>query len=249
MDLKITRGKQKKPRRTVIYGVHGIGKSTWASQWPNPIFLPTEDGIGDLDVDSFPLAKTLEEAWRPVMWLGGPDSEHDYKTVVLDSADWLEWLIFDAIEKKYGKPVAKIGYQEGYKEAADKFRAFLQALDCCRNRGMHCVITAHCEIVKFEPADGESYSRYAPKLDKRSAAVLQEWADEVLFACYETFTSKSEEGFNRKRTVAIGEGKRFLWTTERPSHNAKNRLGLPEQMSFNFSEYAPYLGELNHGES
>lgn len=245
LDL-IKTGKQARPRRTVIYGVHGIGKSTWCSKWPKPIFIPTEDGVGDLEVDSFPLAKSLEEAWKPVMWLGGPE-EHQYKTVVLDSADWLEWLIYDAIEKKTGKKVQDIGYQAGYAEAADKFRAFLQSLDCCRNRGMHCVVTAHCDTIKHEPPDGESYNRYAPKLHKRIASVLQEWADEVLFACYETFTSKSEEGFNRKRTVAVGEGKRFLWTTERPSHNAKNRLGLPEQMSFDFAEYAPYIGASNNG--
>lgn len=238
---RIQKGKQQRPRRTVLYGVHGIGKSTWASKWPKPIFIPTEDGIGDLDVESFPLAKTLQQAWEPVMWLGAEGAEHNYKTVVVDSADWLELLIHDMIEQKYGKPIAKIGYQEGYAEAADKFRAYLDALDCCRNRGMHCVVLAHCESVKHESPEGDSYNRWAPKLHKKTAPLLQEWADEVLFACYETFTANKDEGFNRKRTVAMGEGKRFLWTTERPSHNAKNRLGLPEQLPFDFDEYAQYL--------
>ncbi len=236
----IQKGKQQRPRRTVLYGVHGIGKSTWASKWPRPIFIPTEDGIADLDVDSFPLAKTLQQAWEPVMWLGS-EEDHGYQTVVVDSADWLEMLIHDAVQQKHGKPIQDIGYQAGYAEAADKFRAFLNSLDVCRNKGMHCLLLAHCDSVKHEPPDGESYNRYAPKMHKRVSALVQEWADEVLFACYETFTASKDEGFNRKRAVALGEGKRFLWTTERPSHNAKNRLGLPEQLPFDFAEYAPFL--------
>lgn len=236
----ISKGKKDRPRRTVLYGVHGIGKSTWASKWPNPVFVPTEDGIGDLDVASFPLCKSLEDAWRPVMWLGG-EKDHGFKTVVIDSADWLELLIYDAIEKKHGKAVQDIGYQAGYAEAADKFRGFLKSLDCCRDSGIHCLLLAHCDSVKHEPPDGSSYSRYAPKMHKRISSIVQEWADEVLFACYEAFTTSKDEGFNRQRAVAVGEGKRFLWTTERPSHNAKNRLGLPEQMPFDFFEYAPFL--------
>jgi hypothetical protein len=238
---QIRRGKQARPRRTVLYGVHGIGKSTWCSKWPSPVFVPTEDGIGDLDVASFPLATTLEDAWQPVLWLGGEEA-HDFKTVVIDSADWLEMLIYDAIEKKHGKPVQKMGYQEGYIDAADRFRRFLNALECCRQRGMHCVFTAHAAMEKFENPEGESYHRFAPKLHKRISSVLQEWADEVLFATYETFVATKDEGFNKSRGVAVGDGKRLLKTTERPAHNAKNRLGLPEELPFEFSAYAPFLG-------
>ncbi len=99
---RIQKGKQQRPRRTVLYGVHGIGKSTWASRWPKPVFIPTEDGIADLDVESFPLAKTLQQAWEPVMWLGAEGAEHNYKTVVVDSADWLELLIHDLPVKRFG---------------------------------------------------------------------------------------------------------------------------------------------------
>ena len=47
----------KKPPRIMLYGTEGIGKSTFAAQAPSPIFLPTEDGLGEIDCASFPLCK------------------------------------------------------------------------------------------------------------------------------------------------------------------------------------------------
>lgn len=240
MDLNIQRGKQKKPRRTVLYGCHGIGKSTWASQWPSAVFIPTEEGINDLEVDSFPLAKTLMEAWMPLIDLA--EKEHDYKTVVIDSADWLERLIWSTVCEASGKKfITDFAYGKGYGEAAKRFENYLRDLEKCRARGMHIVIVAHAQVARFESPDTESYDRYTPKLHRDTSAMLQEWADEVLFATYEVFTAKSEEGFGRTRAIAVGDGRRILKTTEKPSHNAKNRLGLPDEMSLDFSEYVQFL--------
>lgn len=229
-----------RPRRTVLYGTHGLGKSTWASKWPSPVFVPTEDGLADIDVPTFPLATTLREAWEPIIELGR--GEHEFKTVVVDSADWLEKLIWQAICEKEGKKhITDFGYGKGYAEAAAKFEKYLSALSVCRNVGMHVVIIAHSQISRFESPESESFDRYTPKLHRDASALLQEWADEVLFGCYRVYVKTQSEGFGKERSIGIGAGERVLRTTEKPSHNAKNRLGLPDEMSLDFAEYEPFL--------
>lgn len=236
----ITTGKKFKPRRTVIYGVHGVGKSTWAAQWPEPVFIPTEDGIADLDVASFPICHDFTAAYSAAIELGGGD--HDYKTVVVDSADWAERLIWQAICESEGKKaITDFGYGTGYGKAAGAFEKFLKALSACRSVGMHVVVIAHSEIKRFENPEGDSYDRYSPKLHRDTSALLQEWADEVLFANYKVMVRKTEEGFNRERGVGVGAGERVLYATEKPAHMAKNRLGLPDELPFDFSAYAQFL--------
>ena len=237
---KIKSAKKVMPRRTVLYGVHGIGKSTWASKWPSPVFVATEDGLSDIDVPAFPLATTLQSAWEPVLTLGG--GSHDYKTIVIDTADWLEKLIWEKVCNDGGKEsISDFGYGTGYAASATKFRKYLASLDQCRAAGMNVVVIAHSAIVKFEDPSGDSYDRYTPKLHKECAAVLQEWADEVLFCNYQTHTKEVEKVFDRERHIGIGSGKRMIYTSERPSHQAKNRLGLPAEMPFDFELYAKHL--------
>lgn len=241
---KIIKGKQTKPRRTLLYGCHGVGKSTWAAQWPFPIVVPTEDGVGDIDCDKYPVCQTSTEAMLAVKELAGV-AEHDYQTLILDSADWLERLIWrDLCEAEGKKSIADFGYGSGYVKAAQRFERVLQEMDRARNnptRPMHIVILAHSSIVKFESPDGQSYDRYQPKLHKETSAMLQEWADEVLFACYEISTVNQDEGFGKKRAVPLGTAKRIIRTAERPTAIAKNRLRLPETMDLDFGAYAPYL--------
>ena len=228
------------PRRTLLYGVQGIGKSTWASKWPGPVFVPTEDGLSNIDCRAFPLAKRMTDVQGYILDLGG--EEHPYKTVVLDSADWFEKLIWQSVCREHSKEsIADFGYGKGYALAVEKFRKCLRDLDQCRTRGMHIVVIAHCAIVRFESPEGESYDRYQPRLHRECAALIQEWADEVLFANYQTFTRKTDEGFGRERNIAVGDAKRILYTQEKPAYLAKSRLPLPPEMSFEFEEYAKFL--------
>lgn len=243
---KVTTGRQHRPRRTVLYGVHGIGKSTWASMWPNPVFVPTEDGVADLDVASFPLCKELIDCWGAVMELAHEEASHAFKTVVIDSADWLEQLIWQEICAKAEKQaITDFDFGKGYGEAASIFGKILRALDGCRDRGMHVVILAHSEIKRFEAPGVDSYDRYTPKLHKSTAGLLQEWADEVLFATYKVDVRTGDEGFGRERGIAIGKGERVIHTQEGPAHLAKNRLGLPSELPLDFRTYKQFLDRKN----
>ena len=239
---KVSSGKKSRTRRTVIYGTHGIGKSTWASKWPDPVFLPTEDGCGDLDVASFPLCESLGDAWAPIVELGTPDAEHDFKTIVLDSADWLEKLIWQEVCRKSDKKaITDFDFGKGYGAAAKIFDSILTAMNACRDVGLHVVVIAHCEIRKVSEPGMETYDRYTPKMHKEVSALLQEWADEVLFCGYRRFVRQEDLGFNKTRGIAVGGQERVIYTQEGAGHLAKNRIGLPGEMSMDFDEYRPFI--------
>ena len=245
---QVVSGKNPAPRRVMLYGTHGIGKSTFAACAPKPVFLQTEDGLGEIDCDKLPLATTLNDAMNALSELY--TEKHPYKTVVVDSLDWLERLIWaEVCRKRNVESIEDIGYAKGYIFALTQWREFLEGLSALRNdKGMTAILIAHARIERFENPETESYDRYVPRLHKLAAAVVQEWCDEVFFATYKVYTKQTEEGFNRKRSQGIGTGERIIRTQERPAHVAKNRLNLPEEMPLDWNAYAHYLtNEKNKG--
>lgn len=238
---KIVCGKAPAPRRVMLYGTHGIGKSTFAACAPKPIFLQTEDGLGEIDCDKLPLVTNFNEAMGALSELY--TEKHPYQTVVVDSLDWLERLIWaEVCRKRNVENIEEIGYSKGYVFALTQWREFLEGLSALRaNRKMTVVLIAHARIERFENPETESYDRYVPRLHKLAAAIVQEWCDEVLFATYKVYTKQSDEGFNRKRIQGVGSGERILRTQERPAHVAKNRLNLPDELPLDWNAYAQYL--------
>ena len=81
----ITRGAPPTPPRLVLYAPHGIGKTTFGASAPSPILLPFEDGIGRLDVATFPRIKTYAEATEAVATL--ISQPHEFQTAVVDTLD------------------------------------------------------------------------------------------------------------------------------------------------------------------
>jgi len=237
---QINKGRKAQPRRVMLYGTHGIGKSTFGAMAEAPIFVPTEDGLADIDCESFPLAKCLGDVMSALESLY--TSEHKYKSVVIDSLDWLERLIWASVcSDESVENIEKIGYAKGYTFATDKWRMILGALDALRSdRGMTIVLIAHAKIEKFENPETVPYDRYSPRLHKLASALVQEWADEVLFATYKVHTVKVAEGFNQAKHNGIGTGERIIRTVERPAHVAKNRLGLPEELPLDFRIYGAF---------
>lgn len=248
---QIHSGKRPAPRRVMLYGTHGIGKSTFAAGSEKPVFIQTEDGLGEIDCDKFPLAESFEQVIAALSELY--TEKHPYRTVVVDSLDWLERMIWaDVCRKRMVESIEDIGYAKGYVFALTQWREFLDGLSALRNeRGMTSVLIAHAKIEKFENPETETYDRYVPRLHKLASAVVQEWCDEILFATYRVHVKQTDEGFKRKRTQGIGTGERIVRTTERPAHVAKNRLDLPEELPLDWKAYINHLpkqkGEKNHG--
>lgn len=234
----IQKGRTLMPRRVMLYGVHGVGKSTFGAMAETPVFITTEEGTNDIDCDRFPLATKYADVLGALSALYS--DEHGYQTVVIDSLDWLERLIWAEVCAKRGvETIEDIGYAKGYIFALTQWREVLAGLDALRTeRGMQVVLIAHAAIEKFANPETDTYDRYVPRLQKQASALIQEWCDEVFFATYRVHTKTQSEGFDRKRTQGIGTGERILRTTERPAHVAKNRLNLPDELPLDYRVFA-----------
>jgi hypothetical protein len=185
----------------------------------------------------------LTETIQVAKWLIDLSGEggHGYKTVVIDSLDWLEKLIWQSVCKEHQKKsIEDFGYGKGYIIASRKWEQFIHMLDACRSRGMNIVLLAHAKVERYSPPDNDPYDRWMPDLHKAVSPMLQEWADEVLFASYQVSTIKRDEGFGQSRTRAIGSGERVLHTCEAPTHQAKRRIELPDTLPLDWREYAKH---------
>ena len=242
---KIYHGIVHAPRRLLEYGTQGIGKSTFASQSPNPVFIQTEDGLSGIDCAKFPLALTFKDVLDCIMELYM--EEHSFQTVVIDTLDWLERIIFaEVCQRREVENIEDIGFAKGYIYALDLWREILAGLDALRDkRQMTVILLAHCQIQKFDNPAGDSYNYYCPQINKHASAIIQQWCDDVLFATYKVNTVQTDEGFKRKKTRGIGTGERVIYTTARPYHLAKNRLNLPDEIELDWNVYAQYITNFN----
>lgn len=221
--------------RIMVYGVEGIGKSTFGAGAPNPIYILTEDGLGSLNVDHFPLATSFADVMDAIASLY--KENHAFETVVIDSLDWLEAIIQREIEQKYD--AKDLAYGKGSLIAAERWREILDGLNALRNdKGMAVILIAHTTIKRFDSPEVEPYDRYQPKLQERSNAVVREWCDAVLFANYKTIVKKDDVGFNQTNNRGISTGERLLFTSERPAYMAKNRYNMPESIPLSWDAFA-----------
>ena len=238
----IRKGIVHKPPRIFLYGVHGIGKSTLAANAPKPIFICTEEGAEEIDVDKFPKASSSDDVLNALRTLY--KESHDYETVVLDSADWLEDFINLELAANY--TAKELGYGHDAVLAEQRVADVLTALNFLRDkRKMSVVIVAHCEIRRFDSPLTEPYDRYQPKLKRGFSALMQEWADCVLFATYDVSVAKEDVGFNKSVRRGISSGDRILYTEERPAFYAKNRYDMPAELPLSFAEVQKHIPYYN----
>ncbi len=244
----VVRGRSNKPPRVVIYGVGGIGKTTFASDAPNPIFLCTEEGTGALDVARFEPepGRTVLASWNELLDCIDAllTQEHEFQTVVLDSIDFAEPLLWSHVGANVpddkGRKVESIvdyGFMKGERVHAPRFlRELLAGLDALHSKGIGVILIAHNKIKRFEPPDAPAYDRYQLKLDDAAAAIVYDWADFVGFAQYKVHVKTEGKGFD-ERTRALGTGERILYTEERPAWAAKNRYGLPSELPLSWAAF------------
>ena len=227
-----------KPPRILIHGVAGVGKTTFAAGASRPVFIQTEDGLGTLDAAHFPLAQTFEQVLEALVALYS--EAHDFQTVVVDSVDWLEPLVWAKACRDNGwSSIEDAGFGKGYVAALSLWRQYLDGLNALRDeRGMAVIQVAHTDIKRFDSPEHDPYDRYVIKLHARAAALLQEHSDLVLFANYRISTTKADVGFNKKVNRALGSGERVIHTAERPAFLAKNRYGLPDTLPLDWSAFA-----------
>ena len=221
---KVQRGKVAKPRRICVYGSHGVGKTTWASRFPDALVIATEDGSGDIDVARLSVDTALE-----VLQATNEASSSEFKTIIIDSIDWFEKFVEDALHAE--------GFQQdfgkGTVEVARRIGKLFEQLDLCISAGKTVILIAHEETKKVESVSGASWDRVQPKLSKKACGRLLEWADEVLHAEIETFVSSKDEGFGRERGIATTSGRRILKSDSHPSYVSKRRIALADKIDMN----------------
>ncbi len=233
--MNIIKGKQITPLKCVLYGPEGIGKTTFASKWPQPLFLDFEGSTGRMNVDRIPVTSfpELDEIMAHIAQNHGA-----YQTLVFDTADWLDKQITRVVCDKAGKNgIEEFGYGRGFTFLAERWAVFLDRLNRFRElTGLHLVFLAHAALRKFEqPDESGAYDRWELKCAKTVCPLLKEWADMLLFANYKTIVINDSGKFK------VSGGKRVVYTTHHPCWDAKNRFGFPDEIAFEKTELAPEL--------
>lgn len=245
--MKPTRTIKSAIPRTVLYGPHGIGKSTFGAKSERPVFLPFEDGLSGISVDAYPLVTEWDQLMAAMTDLY--TSAYGFKTLVIDSLDWAEDVILKKVCKDSKKnSIEDIPYGKGYVMALDLWRKWLSALDALRiEKGIVPLLLAHHEQKRYESPETESYDRLQLKLHRKAADLIQEWADIVAFVNYKVYTKSSSTGFGQTVAKAIGAGERVMYLAEKPAFVAKNRYGMPDEIPFNFetfqTTFTKHIGE------
>lgn len=226
------------PPILIHYGPHGVGKTTFAAGAPDPVFAMFEEGLGVLDVANFGLLKTFLELEEVIGTLAC--DEHDFKTLCLDSLDWLERVIWqEACDRNNWKDITTPGYGEGYSAALDVWRYVLDGFNTLRNeRKMGIILLAHAAIKNFKSPETEPYDRYTPKLHESGKGnganpLMQEAVDCVFFQNWRVSIVKDKTTANKKdpgRARGVGGGQRVIYTEERPAFMAKNRYSMPDEI-------------------
>lgn len=231
-----------RPPRIVVYGTHGIGKSTFAAQAPNPVFIQTEEGLDAINVTAFPVCQSFEDMMEAIGSLASED--HEFNTVVLDSADWAENLVHKKVAQDNNvATIDAIGYGRGYKAATEYWRQILDGFDHLRAAmDMQVILLAHTQVKRFDDPLADPYDRYQLDLHHGSASLISEWCDILCFANQQYSTVKSDVGFNQKVTRAVGSGNRVLYTQERPGWQAKSRWPIPDMLPLDYPKFADALG-------
>lgn len=238
MAIKIERGRRHTPARAVIYGTEGIGKSTLAAAFPSPVILDTEEGTHHLDVARAAVG-SWDELRTAVAEIG--QTRGEFRTVVIDSADWAERLLIDHVCAEHRKKsIEDFGFGKGFTHVAEGFGRLLASCDGLVGLGFHVVFVAHAKVQRTSPPDlSDGYDRYELKLSKQVAPLLKEWCDLLVFANYETRTTTGTDG----RTKAVGGKRRIMHTERAAAWDAKNRYGLEPVLAMDIDSLAPIFAE------
>ena len=234
MALTISGGVKDAPKRVVIHGTEGVGKSTFASRFPSPVFIDTEGSTDEMNVQRLPSPKD----WNAAKQLAADIRDEPkvaFKTLVIDTVDWLESVAAVAVAKsKNKKLLADIGFGKGELALAEEMKAFLDTLDQIQEKhGVHIVLTAHTAVKRFDPPDmPEGFDRYELKLKKHTAPIIREWCNMLLFANFASEARQNDGG--KAKGVADGTT-RWMYTTRTDAYDAKNRCGLDNPLPFKYA--------------
>jgi len=232
------------PPRLVIYGEPKIGKTTFASKWPDPLLIQTEDGAAGLRIPKIP--ETPCQSWEELMHCLREvyNQDHDRKTLILDTLDRAEQLAQRKVLNKHfeGDKSKYMAYHKGPMIAGEMISEVLFALDLIRKRkNMNIVLIAHDGLLPGANALGEDFKKWAPNLSKHAWNRTRDWADQIGHAQsnFKVFDKKAQE---------IGKD-RWLHFRGSPGRDAGTRVGyeMPDKIKLDFDEYSKHMKEQING--
>jgi hypothetical protein len=243
---KATKGRLIQPNRFVIYGPEGVGKTSLAADAPNPIMFDIEDGSTRIDVTRYPfhdgpsghVPRTFADVLLAIDDLA--TSEHDFKTLIIDTADKLESLLWihmttrdSAVSARnpkgesYGS-IIDYGWGKGFEVAVEEWRSLCSRLDRLRfAKQMDVILVAHAQIKLFKSPETEDFDRYQLKLNDKAGNFLKEWADATGFFSFEETT---KGGSKTSRAKGVSTGTRLLRFSRSSAFDAKSRISLPSEI-------------------
>jgi hypothetical protein len=245
---KVQRGRLRLPLRYIVYGPEGVGKTTLAADAPDPIWLDIEDGSSRVNVARYSfhdgpnghVPSGYGEITAAIDDL--TNSDHPYKTLVIDTADRLESMIWRSMLERDSStsaqnPKTKVytsiedyGYGKGYQMAVEEWRSLCARLDRLRAvRRMSIVMIAHAQIRPFKNPEGEDFDRYQLRIHDKAAGFLKEWADVTGFARFEDGAAKTP-GAKTDRPKGFSTGRRLLMLSRTAAFDAKSRISLPDEV-------------------
>lgn len=232
-QFKLSKGIQDKPFLMVVYGVEGIGKTTFACDAPNPIVIDIEGGSSNIDITR--IESTELKNYQNVIEAMNQAAALDFDTIVIDSLSKLEELIWaetcnrKSVNGKTYKSVEDFGFKQGYIFALDEWQKFIETCVAVRDAGKNVILVAHNTTKKFDdPTLIESYTRYEIDLHPKAAGLIRKYVEAVLFANYKTLVKDGK---------GLETGERYLFTERRPGHDAKNRFCLPYEVNLNWADF------------
>lgn len=241
------------PPRILIYGPPKIGKTTLASEFPDPVFIQIEDGQNtSVSLDGWGRAEIqsygdVMEAMRSLY-----EEEHGFKTLVIDSVSELQVMIYDETcargdEKGNAKQrIEDFGYGKGYIYALNVWKELMDAINMLRTgRGMTTILIGHAKVDRFDDPETVSYHRYEIDVHDRAQKLIEREMDAILLLKRDVTVKEEEAGPNKKRAHAEGGATRFIYSEGRPSQVAGSRYKLPAKIPYRegqgYSELAKYL--------
>lgn len=251
MNFKVSRGIITRPVKVVLYGVEGIGKTTFASKFPKPLFLDLDNGSARIDVDRVQGIPDWNSLIAVVKSFA-QSTDNPYATLVIDTADAAARLCESYIintkvtsRTKEMKSIEDFSYGKGYKMLSEEFAHLLVWLETCIDQGYNVVLLAHAMMrTVTQPDNDGNYDHWELKLPGSSVnklgPLVKEWSDLLLFADYKTILVDTKDGFGKKKARG---GKRVMYTTHTPFADAKNRFGLDDVMEFEYEKIAKLIPE------
>jgi AAA domain len=245
--------------------VEGSGKTSFAANAPKPVFLMSkgETGLETLidsgrlpEVPHFPEIQVWGDLLSAIEWLTG--SEHDYRTVVLDTLNGFERLCFEFVcDREYGGDWGKKGfasYQQGADVSTSEWRLLLNALDTLREKKRMAVIgLCHTRVSTFKNPAGADFDRYTPAMHTKLWELTHRWADHVCFVNFYTeVVTDGRPSDAPKKGKGKGGQDRVMYTERHAAYDAKNRAGLPEEVDMGDSgaeAWANFLAAMKSGKA